>query len=78
MPNVITYFRPRNAALSICFWRLLTVSSSGMSWRLRRAPMFAVRPLAARVRLRPSRYSGVASAAMNGSVFVRVSSPVVA
>ncbi len=77
MPKVITYFRPRNAALSISLRRLLTVSSIGMSWRLRNAPMLAVRPLAAIVRLRPSRYSGVASAAMNGSSFVRVRRPVV-
>jgi hypothetical protein len=49
-----------------------------MSWRLRRAPRFAVRPLAPSARLRPSRYSGVASAAMNGSAFVRDSRPVVA
>ncbi len=39
--------------------------------------MFTARPLAASVRFRPSRYSAVASAAMNGSAFVRVSSPIV-
>ena len=76
MPKVITYLSPRNAALSISLRRPLIVSSIGMSCRLRSAPRLAVSPLAAIARFRPSRYSGVASAAMNGSSFVRVSRPV--
>jgi hypothetical protein len=39
--------------------------------------MFAARPLAAKARFRPSRYSALASAAMKGSALVRVSSPIV-
>ena len=52
-------------------------SSSGMLWRDRSAPMFAVSPLAEIRCFRPAMYSGVASAPMNGSSFVRVSRPVV-
>src|SRR6266508_5558503 len=48
-----------------------------MLCRERSAPMFAVNPLPAIRCFSLTRYSGVASAPMNGSSFVRVSRPVV-
>ncbi len=59
-------------------WLYVTILKlSGMLCRDRRAPIFAARPASAIRCLSRARYSGVASAPMNGSSFVRVSSPIV-
>ena len=58
-----------SAPLFDLFSRLLIALSSGMLCRVRIAPMFAVSPLVAMRFFNSARYSGVASAPMNGSSF---------
>jgi hypothetical protein len=57
--------------------RAFTIVSSAVAPTLQDAPMFAISPLPAIRRFNLVRYSGAASAPMNGSSLVRVSRPVV-